>query len=142
MPTSDLEQGLRVPSAAVPPIPAEPAMTPTLGTGHIVPPPRGPRDRKNKLEIKVDNTMAVRPDSAVGGDGVPATPRQIQIFDKIAKVEADLEELEAQKRPGPSAIVKLDDLKRQRSWLLKQRDSMWALGRLDTVPPGYSRYMS
>ena len=107
-----------------------------------MPPPRGPRDRKNKLEIKVDNTMAVRPDSAVGDDGVPATPRQIQIFDKIAKVEADLEELEAQKRPGPSAIVKLDDLKRQRSWLLKQRDSMWALGRLDTVPPGYTRYMS
>ena len=138
-PSVDLERGLSVPSTAAPSMPAEPAMTPTLGTGHIVPPPRGPRDRKNKLEIKAD---PVCPDSALEGDGVPTTPRQRQVFGRIAEVEAELEKLEAEKRPGPSAIVKVDDLKRQRSWLLKQRDSMWALGHLDTVPPGYSRYLS
>jgi len=130
----DLEQGLSS-------MPAEHPMAPSLGSGHTVLPPRGPRDRKNKLEIKV-NTMAVRPDSAVGDDGVPTTPRQRQVFDKIAGVEAEIETLEAQKRPGPLDIVKLDDLKRQRSWLLKQRNSMWALGELDSVPPGYSRFMS
>jgi len=129
--STDLEQGLGVS------VPAERPTTPSLGSGHIVPPPRGPRDRKVKLEIK-----AVRSDSAVGDDGVPVTPRQRQVFDKMANVESEIEELEAQKRPGPSDIVKLDDLKRQRSWLVKQRNSMWALGELDAVPPGYSRYLS
>ncbi len=99
-----------------------------------MPPPRGPRDRKNNLKIKVI--------TAVGDDDMPPTPRQRQVFDKIAEVEAEIERLEAQKKPGPLDIVKLDDLKQQRSWLGKQRNSMWALGELDTIPAGYSRFLS
>jgi hypothetical protein len=39
-------------------------------------------------------------------------------------------------------VVLLDDLKLQKAWLVKQQNSMWALEKIDTLPPGYSRYMA
>jgi hypothetical protein len=75
-------------------------------------------------------------------DGVPPTPRQQQLTDKLAQVVSQIEELKSLPKPGPLLIVLLDDLELQRAWLEKQLASMWASGEIDTLPPGHSRYMS
>jgi len=132
LPPLDVEQGLAVP----PPVmtygsrPSSP-----LPSGHIVPPPRGPRNRGKSIRFNESSPRATRV------DGKP-TARQRRLADKLAEVDKQIEELNSQSKPSPSTIVLLDDLEIQRAWLAKQRDSMWALGEIDLLPPGYSRYMT
>lgn len=126
----DVEQGLAVPSMTYGSRPSSP-----LPSGHIVPPPRGPRDRGRSIRFHTSSPKPTRV------DGEP-TARQRRLADKVIEVDRQIEELRSQSKPPPSTIVLLDDLEMQRSWLVKQRDSMWAKEEIDSLPPGYSRYMT
>jgi len=133
----DIEQGLAVPPPALTFFPrnlsgSRPS-TP-LSAGYIVPPPRGPRDRAKSVR-RIESTRVTRV------DGEP-TPRQRQLADKLAGVEKQIKELNSLEQLGPSTLVLLEDLEMQKAWLVKQQDSMWALEEIDTLPPGYSRYMT
>jgi hypothetical protein len=133
----DIEQGLAVPPAIMTSLPLNLAgSTPStpLASGHIVPPPRGPRDRAKSVR-RIESTRVTRVNSE-------PTSRQRQLVDKLAGVEKQIEELKSQQKPPPSTLVLLEDLEMQKAWLVKQRDSMWALEEIDTVPPGYSRFMN
>jgi len=132
--TGDIEQGLSVPSPVTMPLsrkPSESRPSTPLASSHIVPPPRGPRDRSKPVK---------RPES-IRVNGGP-TPRQRQLADKLGEVEKQIEEMKSRRKPSPSMVVLLDDLERQKAWLVKQRDSMWALEEINTPPPGFSRYMA
>lgn len=130
LPPLDVEQGLAVPPPAV----AYPSR-PSSPSGHIVPSPRGPRNRGKSIKFNVSSPRATRV------DGEP-TARQLRLAGKLAEVDKQIEELKSQSKPPPSTIVLLDDLEIQRTWLAKQRDSMWAMGEIDLLPPGYTRYMT
>jgi len=131
----DIEQGLNVLPPIITSLPRDITgigpSTPT--SGYVVPPPRGPRDRAKSVR-RVESPRAARVNEP--------TPRQRQLTDKLVEVEKQILELQSQAKPLPSTIVLLEDLKIQKTWLVKQRDSMWALEEIDTPPPGYSRYMS
>jgi len=126
----DVEQGLAAPPMNHGSRPSSP-----LPSGHIVPPPRGPRDRGRSIRF---NESSFRPTRV---DGEP-TARQRRLADKVIEVDRQIEELKSQLKPPPSTIVHLDDLEMRRSWLIKQRDSMWAKEEIDSLPPGYARYMT
>jgi hypothetical protein len=133
----DIEQGLAVPPPALTFLPrnlsgSRPS-TP-LTPGYTVPPPRGPRDRAKSVR-RIESTKVTR----VNGE---PTSRQRQLTDKLVNVEKQIKELRSLQQLGPSTIVLLEDLEMQKAWLVKQRDSMWALEEIDTLPPGYSRYMT
>jgi hypothetical protein len=121
----DVEQGLAVPSRPSSPLPS----------GHIVPPPRGPRSRGRSIRFSESSSRTNRI------DGEP-TARQRKLADRLVEVDKQIEGLRSQTKPPPSTIVLLDDLEMQKSWLIKQRDSMWAKEEIDSLPPGYSRYMT
>lgn len=104
-----------------------------LGSGHIVPPPLGPRDRSKSVR-------RTEPITASRAHAAP-TARQRQLAEKLTEVEQQLGKVKSEPKPSPSTIVLVDDLEMQRAWLVKQQDSLWALERIDTLPPGYSRYM-
>lgn len=131
----DIEQGLTVPTPKMTSLPRKLSgvgpSTPT--SGHIVPPPRGPRDKAKSVK-RVESSRVARVNNE-------PTTRQRQLADKLVEVEKQILELTSQAKPLPSTIVLLEDLKLQKAWLVKQRDSMWALEEIDTPPPGYSRYM-
>jgi len=133
-PPHDIEQGLSLPPPAMTrdrsgSIPGSP-----LASGYVVPPPRGPRDRAQSVR-RIESTRVTR----VNGE---PTSRQRQLADKLGGVEKQIEELKSQQKLTPSTLVILEDLEMQRAWLVKQRGSMWALEHIDTLPPGYSRYMT
>jgi hypothetical protein len=133
----DIEQGVVVPPPAMtslPPNPLESRPTTPLPSGHIVPPPVGPRDRSKSAR------RAESP-KASSAHSVP-TDRQRRLTEKLTEVEKQLVKAKSEPKPSPSAIVLLDDLEMQRVWLVKQQDSLWALEKIDTLPPGYSRYMA
>jgi len=133
----DIEQGLAVPPPIMTSLPWNPSgskpNTP-LASGHTVPPPRGPRDRATSIR-RVESPRVSR----VNGE---PTSRQRQLAAKLVEVEKRLLEVKSQPQPLPSTVVLLEDLELQKAWLVKQRDSMWALEEIDTLPPGYSRYMT
>lgn len=131
----DIERGLAVPPPIMTSLPRKLSgigpSTPT--SGHIVPPPRGPRDRAKSVR-RVESPRVARVNEP--------TPRQRQLADKLVGVKKQILEFKSQAKPLPSTIVLLEDLELQKAWLVKQRDSMWALEEIDTPPPGYSRYMT
>lgn len=132
----DVERGLAVPPLAMtslPPNPSESVPTP-LASAHTVPPPRGPRDRSKSVRY-LESARTPRT------NGQP-TARQRELAEKLAEVEKQIEELRSEIKPLPSTVVLLDDLEMKKSWLVKQRDTLWALEEIDTLPPGYSRYMT
>jgi len=132
----DIEQGIPVPSPAItslPPKPSESRPSTPLASGHIVPPPLGPRDRSKSVR-RIEPTPASRAH-------VVPTARQRRLAEKLTEVEQQLGKVKSEPKPSPSTIVLVDDLEMQRAWLVKQQDSLWALERIDTLPPGYSRYM-
>jgi len=133
-PSLDIEQGLAVPPPAMTrdrsgSIPSTP-----LASGHVVPPPRGPRARAQSVR-RIESTKVTRANSG-------PTSRQRQLAVKLADVEKQIEKHKLHQKPGPSTLVILEDMEMQKAWLIKQRDSMWALEEIDTLPPGYSRYMT
>lgn len=132
----DIEQGLAVLPPIMTSLPRNlSGVGPSAPTsGHIVPPPRGPRDRAKSVK-RVESSRVARVNNE-------PTPRQRQLADKLVEVEKQILGLTSQAKPLPSSIVVLEDLKLQKAWLVKQRDSMWALEEIDTPPPGYSRYMT
>jgi len=131
----DIERGLAVPPPAitrtsrhVSPIPRTP-----LPSGYVVPPPRGPRDRTNSVR-RIETPRSPR-------TPLEPTSRQKQLSSRLTEVENDIRRLKSHPRPLPSNVVVLEDLELQKSWLIKQRYSMWAMEEIDTPPPGHSRYM-
>jgi len=132
----DIEQGLAVPPPEMTSLPPNSSVsrpnTP-IATSYIVPPPLGPRDRAKSVR-RIES-------SGVAPLTREPTSRQRQLADKLADVEKQIEEIKSQPKPLPSTIVLLDNLKLQKAWLVRQQDSMWALEEIDTVPPGFSRYM-
>lgn len=134
---TDIEQGLAVPPPAmtsIPPKAPESRPSTPLPSGHVVPPPRGPRDRSKSVR-RTESTRTSRPDSE-------PTARQRRLADKLGEIEKQIENIKSEPKPSPSTVVLLDDLEMQKAWLVKQRDSMWALEEVDSLPPGYSRYMA
>jgi len=132
----DVERGLAVPPPAMTsllPNPSESIQSP-LASAHIVPPPRGPRDRSKSVR----HLQSARTPRT---NGEP-TARQQKLAEKLAEVEKQIEELKSETKPRPSTVVLLDDLEMKKTWLVKQRDTLWAQEEIDTLPPGYSRYMT
>jgi hypothetical protein len=133
----DIEQGLAVLPPILTSLPRKFSgsrpNTP-LASGHVVPPPRGPRDRAMSVR-RVESPRVARVNSE-------PTSRQRQLANKLVEVEKQILEVKSQPKPLPSTVVLLEDLEMQKAWLVKQRDSMWALEEIDTVPPGYSRFMN
>lgn len=137
--TQDLEQGLSVPPPALRSLPpnlseSRPSTPLPPGHGHTVPPPRGPRDRSKSVR-QAESARTSRANDE-------PTARQRRLADKLAEVEKQIEKAKSEPKPSPSTVVLLDDLKLQKVWLVKQQNSMWALEKIDTLPPGYSRYMA
>jgi hypothetical protein len=129
----DIEQGLAIPPPVMTSLPRNLPGTP-LTSGYVVPPPRGPRDRATSVR-RVGSSRVARVNSE-------PTARQQMLVDKLVEVEKQISELNAQPKPLPSTVVLLEDLNIQKAWLVKQQGSMWALEEVDTLPPGYSRYMT
>jgi len=121
-PPEDVEQGL--PSAVLRP----------LGSGHIVPSPKGPRPSvKPPAHIKI--VVSPRP----GLEPAPSrTRRQQEIFDRIFMLRGQM----VQVRNQPDTNHILDDMQRQIVWLREQEQSPWALHKTDVLPPGHERYMT
>ncbi len=144
---TDVEHGLSItipPPAFTRPSDADSFMgSPLLGTGHTVPPPRGPRGRSNKY---IGSTRGRNPaeGSSISEDTESGrlTPRQQLVADRMSQVERRIDELESQSHRGPSSNVLLYDLHRQLSWLEKQKSFTWARGKTDILPPGFNRYMA
>lgn len=133
----DIERGVVARSPAMTSLPRNSSVsrpsTP-LTAGYIVPPPHGPRDRAKSVR-RIESPRVARVNRE-------PTSRQRQLAEKLAEVEKQIEEITSQPKPLPSTVVLLDNLESQKAWLTKQRDSMWALEEIDTLPPGYSRYMT
>jgi len=128
----DIEQGLAVPPPVMTSLPRNLPGT-LLTSGYVVPPPRGPRDRATSVR-RVESPRVARVISE-------PTARQRKVAEKLVEVEKQILEFKAQTKPLPSTVVLLEDLNIQKAWLVKQQGSMWALEEVDTLPPGYSRYM-
>jgi len=143
----DVEHGLSItipPPVFTRPSDADSFMgSPLLGTGHTVPPPRGPRGRSNKYIVcKRGRDLAERSSISEDSESGRLTPRQQLVADRMSQVERRIDELESQSHRGPSSNVLLYDLHRQLSWLEKQKSFTWARGKTDILPPGYNRYMA
>jgi hypothetical protein len=132
----DIERGLAILPPIMTSLPRNLPGTPgiPLPSGYVVPPPRGPRDRATSVR-RVESPRVARANTE-------PTARQRQLADKLVEVEKRILELKSQPKPLPSTVVRLEDLEIHKTWLVKQRDSMWALEEIDTLPPGYSRYMA
>lgn len=117
----DVEQGL--PS----PVPRP------LASGHVVPPPKGPRPSIKRTEhITIVTSPLPRLEPA---------PRRTRRQKEIAERIAMLREQMVQMRDQPDMGHVLDDLQRQMVWLRSQEQSPWALHQTDVFPDGYMRYM-
>jgi len=121
-PPEDVEQG--PPSAVLRP----------LGSGHVVPSPKGPRPSvKQPAHIQIVVSPRPRLEPAP-----PRTRRQQEIFDRIFMLRGQM----VQVRSQPDTNHILDNMQRQIVWLRDQEQSQWALHKTDVVPPGHARYMT
>jgi hypothetical protein len=126
-PHPDIEQGL--PSASAIPRP--------LGSGHIVPSPKGPRPSTRPSTIKRTQHTVITsrpPPSPVA----PRTRRQKQIAERITMLRGQMTEM--QQRPDSAHI--LEEMQREMVWLRDNEQGPWAMGLTDVLPPGHSRYMT
>lgn len=128
--TADVEQGLPSASACTTPRP--------LGSGHVVPSPKGPRPstrpsirRTAQITTTVTAHSPREPDTA-------RTRRQKQIVVRIKMLRRQMEEVQA--RPDSAHV--LEEMQREMVWLRDHEQSPWALGLTDVLPPGHSRYMT
>jgi len=125
----DVEQGLH--SAY--------AIPRSLGSGHIVASPKGPRASTRPSTIKRTQHVIVtsRPTTPVTPK-LSRTRRQKQIADRIKMLEGQMAEM--QQRPDSAHI--LEEMQREMVWLRDHEHSSWAMGLTDVLPPGHSRYMT
>ncbi|CAA7261513.1 unnamed protein product [Cyclocybe aegerita] len=123
-------QGLH--SAALPP------SSRPLGTGHIVPSPRGPRGPAIK---RTEQTVVTSTPPAL--DHVPSrTRRQRELTERITQLREQIGEMHRIARPDATQRAVMDDMQRQMVWLRDQENSAWALEQTNNPPPGYARYMT
>jgi hypothetical protein len=117
-----------------------------LGTGHIVPPPRGPRDRgpsrglsRSSNARRTDDSTPEPPSSE---ESITLTARQQGLLDRMAQIRGQMAELQRHPHPGPNTQIVLSNMQRQLNWLAETQESPWALGDTDVRPPEYTRHMT
>ncbi|PPQ71062.1 hypothetical protein CVT26_011464 [Gymnopilus dilepis] len=157
----------------VPPSPIVGHLSPhptRLGSGHIVPSPKGPRPSL-KVKKTEQHTVTVtpplrsapivatapsaptKPDSAAAAASVSSrtakrTRRQKQIGDRIAMLSSQMAAVKSlfdrEEEEGRRAEHRrvLEEMQREMVWLRDQEEGAWALGLTDVSPPGWARYMT
>ncbi|KAF8186708.1 hypothetical protein BJ912DRAFT_1042944 [Pholiota molesta] len=130
-----------------------------LGTGHIVPSPKGPRPAAKRIATVTTHLSTGSPLSSPRprpSTTTPAAPvrtrRQQDLADRGAMLRRQAADLQLElDRPGVraeraerargGAARGAGDMQRQMVWLREQESAPWALGLTDVLPPGHERYL-
>jgi len=137
-----------------------------LGTGHIVPSPRGPREQSNPIKRDPPSAKMVH-FNLTPVPQLPALPvapqiltsRQKALVNRIVQLQNQINDIQEEGRPSisltrarASSVAStneslnkkqvLEDMQKQLVWLAEAKESRWALNETDIKPAGYSRHMT